>query len=192
VKPLTETRLHPSDGDVVAYAQTEAPEQGRYSPVRDHLRDGCVRCEARFERALIDGLGPTGDSAQAPSTGDWLEPRQVSQSLGSGGGARTGRAFLCTAGVYEVDVIVYEYQESDRVQFAGQVTWADRTHEPVPRLGLALIDAADGEAVSHAETDALGEFVVTAPRKGKYGLRVGRGARPPHILVWQGAGHRER
>jgi hypothetical protein len=88
-------------------------------------------------------------------------------------------------GPFEVDVLI-RVLPTGRIEIVGQVTHAERIHEPVGNLAVALCDADAIDTVARTRTNAFGEFDLGGVREGRYALALGEGRDAPWLLVWEG------
>lgn len=62
-------------------------------------------------------------------------------------------------------------------QVAGRVVFKATGPKPVPAVGIALfLTSANGQIVDRGQTDAQGQYVLSAPGPGRYEVRVDQSA----------------
>lgn len=89
-------------------------------------------------------------------------------------------------GPYELDVLI-RVLDAKRVEIVGQVTRAERVHEPVGGLDLVLYDAEAMARVASVGTDTFGEFQLSGLASGRLVLALGVARDAPCVLIWEGA-----
>ena len=88
-------------------------------------------------------------------------------------------------GPYEVEVLVRVLSD-DEIEILGQVTLAERVHEPVCNTRVVLYDAEALTAVGSVRTDHFGEFDLGRLPSARYFIAVGGKHEAPTMLVWEG------
>lgn len=113
----------------------------------------------------------------------WVVPNRVARVEGVRSAGLPDFKMICTAGPYEVDVLV---RPGQKLELYGQVTRADDVYSPVSKVVMTLVDR-DGWPVSRdVRTDDYGEFDLSTKRDGVFGVRIGEEPDAPCVLVWKG------
>jgi len=175
------TPNHISTYELVAFAQAADPARPEFRHIADHLRSGCDQCTEWLARH-----GPTVMEFP-PSPEHWIKPRRFRVFGNVRAGALADVSLLCNAGPYELDVLIRELQTPPSLAIAGQVTQAERIHEPVPSLELALLEPSSCDVVLATTTNEFGEFDFPTLGEEQYGLRCGEDPASPVILLWDGS-----
>lgn len=115
----------------------------------------------------------------------WIRPERVVRTAGRRSGDLADTKLICGAGPFEVDVLVREFARAEGLEFHGQVTWAERVHEPVTGIPVALITPARNAVLGDAATNEFGEFDLRSPPMAQVGLRIGDAPDAPCLLVWE-------
>ena len=89
-------------------------------------------------------------------------------------------------GPYEIEVLVRVLSPTE-IELLGQVTLAERVHEPVCNVGVVLYDAEALRAVASVRTNHFGEFDLGRLPSARYFVAVGGTQEAPTMLVWEGA-----
>jgi hypothetical protein len=121
-----------------------------------------------------------------PPVSDWIVPKVIVRTDSLRAGMLADVQLVCGAGPFELDVLVRSLERRFRLEFQGQVTHAERIHEPVISLPLWLVEADATDPVDRSNTDEFGEFGFASSCDGRYGLRLGEGGDAPCVLVWEG------
>ena len=116
----------------------------------------------------------------------WIRPPQLTSRAHVRAGHKADTQILCGVGPYELDVLVREFARGGDLELLGQVTRAERIHEPVSDLRMELVAAPACTEVGATRTDEFGEFAFGRQPDAAYGLRLGRGEDAPCVLVWEG------
>ena len=114
----------------------------------------------------------------------WVMPRRVTPVGGMRGIGMAESMLNCTAGPYELNVQVRDYEHESEVQVVGRVTQAGHLHQPVHDLLVGLVEPGCSTVYVNAITDRFGEFHLSWRRAKALGLQVGYGAEAPCVLVW--------
>ncbi len=177
------TLIHPDRAALRRAATAIAPDREEYASVHAHLSSGCEACGDAFS-AFLRAASMGGPIAEA--TSDWVRPERVQIKSGLRSGALADYQIVCGAGPYELDVLVRDTETTASLSFVGQVTWADRVHEPVKELPLKLLGAPALERPLRGRTNEYGEFQLSTQRHGSFGLQLGERSDAPCVMVWEG------
>ncbi len=130
----------------------------------------------------------TSNGTERPSVvpDSWIRPPQLRARARVRTGDRADTQIVCGVGPYELDVLVREFATKGDLEMLGQVTRAERIHEPVMDLHMELVAAPTCAEVGATQTDEFGEFAFGRQPDAAYGLRLGRGQDAPCVLVWEG------
>ena len=140
-------------------------------------------------------LAPAGAPAACASLGArdiramaerCAQPRRHALPSGLRIGTMPDTQLVGRTGPYEVEVLVRVFAE-DEVEILGQVTLAERVHEPVCNTRVVLYDAVALRAVASVRTDHFGEFDLGRLPSARYFVAVGGTHEAPTMLVWEGA-----
>ena len=112
---------------------------------------------------------------------NWIIPAKIVKVKGIRSSGPCDLQVLCDAGPYELDLLVRPFEQ---LEFYGQVISAGRVFQPAVDLDVTLV-WSDADIATRT-TNAFGEFRLTSPRRGTYGLRLGQEANAPCVLVWEG------
>lgn len=178
---MTAAHDHISTDELMAFAWSGDPARPEYRHVADHLRAGCKHCEAWL------ALHGPAVSELPPSPETWIQPQRLRATGNVRAGDLADVSLICSAGPYELDVLIRELQTPPSLAIAGQVTQAERIHEPVPALELALLEASTSGVVMATTTNEFGEFDFPTLGEEQYGLRCGEDPASPVILLWDGS-----
>jgi hypothetical protein len=171
---------HISSDELMAYAWSEDRTRPEFRHIADHLGAGCKHCEA-----WLSLHGPVVSTPpRFPAA--WIKPKRFRVAGNVRAGALADVSLLCNAGPYELDVLIRELPSPPSLAIAGQVTQAERIHEPVPALDLALLDPSSSGVVLATTTNEFGEFDFPTLGEEPYGLRCGEDPTSPVILLWEG------
>ncbi|MCP5069488.1 MAG: hypothetical protein GY946_23215 [bacterium] len=116
----------------------------------------------------------------------WIRPEPLQRPARMRAGQRADTQLVCGVGPYELDVLVREFACGGDLELLGQVTRAERIHEPVSDLEMQLIVAPACTRIGATQTDQFGEFAFGRQPEAAYGLRLGPGEDAPCVLVWEG------
>jgi hypothetical protein len=173
---------HPSPGELARYA---VADQERCETVRRHLESGCGVCLLAVRRLQEIVAAAEGDDAVVPR--GWVVPQRIAlhPAAGQRGTSRSDVQILCTAGPYDLDILVRDPGGAGRaLDLVGQVTRAGDAYEPVADLPVVLVEAGTGCAAGQTTTDAFGEFDLRFGPGGTHGLRLGTTPDAPCLLLW--------
>ena len=114
-----------------------------------------------------------------------IRPRRRELATGLRVGLMPDTQLVGRTGPYEVEVLVRVLSE-DEIEILGQVTLAERVHEPAPRVRVVLYDADATGAVQAVQTDHFGEFNLGRRPSAHYFVAVGGLGEAPSMLIWEG------
>ena len=139
----------------------------------------------------LDGCIPLASpKVESPSLASLMArailPRRYEMATGLRVGLMPDTQLVGRTGPYEVEVLV-RVLSTDEIEILGQVTLAERVHEPAPKVRVVLYDAAGRGAVEAVQADHFGEFDLgRRPAAGRYFLVVGGRDEAPTMPIWEG------
>jgi hypothetical protein len=168
--------------------------------VECHLAEGCARCAAAVEwYSSVRAAARTDRSAEPPpwvverTISAITDAREAARRRGVKGflakiravlvadslspspaytrGAVDARQLLYSAQPFDIDLLVAEAGEPDRLRVAGQVlALDDNAFEEVVHLTVEL--ERDGQLAAVAETSSIGEFEFGGVAPGRYDIHI--------------------
>jgi len=182
-------QIHPSQAELALYAVASGKPDPRvdHDAVRHHLDRGCGECAAavrRLQEAARETPFPSGTEQRRR---DWILPRRIAMATAGvrGAAAMAEQQLFCTAGRYELNLLVEGGDPGGSLAVSGQILRHGGQGGPVVGTPVQLVDADTLALVDNAESSRFGEFDLFADPKRAYGLRIGRGLETRYVLVWE-------
>jgi len=184
-------QIHPSQAELALYAiSVEHPDPRiDHDAVRHHLERGCDACQAAVRRLQEAGCETPFPAGTEQRRRDWILPRRIAlATAGVRGVAVAEQQLFCTAGRYELNLLVEGGAPGDSLAVSGQIIRHGARGGPAAGTPVQLVDADTLALVDNAESSSFGEFDLFADSKRSYGLRIGRGLETRYVLVWEPEG----
>jgi len=184
-------QIHPSQAELALYAiSVESPDPRiDHDAVRHHLERGCEACEAAVRRLQEAGCETPFPAGTEQRRRDWILPRRFAlATAGVRGVAPTEQQLFCTAGRYELNLLVEGGDTGGSLAVSGQIVRHGPQGGPAVGTPVQLVDADTLALVDNVESSSFGEFDLFADSQRAYGLRIGRGLETRYVLVWEPEG----
>ena len=184
---ITITERHPTAAELASYVVHSEDADDNVRAVRRHLESGCEFCIVAVDR-LLELVQRLEDEELKPAkrAANWIVPRRTPVATATATPHRANLRIACVAGPYTIDLLLRECNAPAEMRLVGQVTRADRVHEPVADLPLELVFSTNSGTCATGRTDAFGEFDFVFPVNRTYGLALGTGTNRPCVLLWDG------